>query len=266
MALWAPLPRAAGVAELLDGPAPFLDLSQCLADLARFNNLGGRRPTLAHVKRLLRRVPANRVATVLDLGTGGADIPRALVRWARRTSRPLRVLALDRDAATLRVARQTSAGFPEITLLQADAVALPLRARSVDVVMSALTLHHLEPAAASASLAAMDAVARVGFVVSDLIRARAAYASVWLATRLLAKNRMSRHDGPLSVLRAYTPAELRELCRHAGVGDITVSRYPFVMRQCVVRVKPMRAEGPEEALAQPNVFGRAARRTNGRAQ
>jgi hypothetical protein len=174
---------------------------------------------------------------VLDLGTGGADIPRALVRWARRARRSLRVLAVDHDAATLRVARQSIAGFPEITLLQADAVTLPLRARSVDVVMSALTLHHLEPAAASASLAAMDAVARVGFVVSDLIRARAAYASVWLATRLLSRNRMSRHDGPLSVLRAYTAGELRELCRRAGVGDVTVARYPLVMRQCAIKVK-----------------------------
>ena len=239
MPLWAPMARAAGAVEMLDCPAPAADLSECLDDVARLNRLfGGRRVTLIHVRRLLRRVPRDRVATVLDVGTGGADVPRALVRWARRTGRPLRVYALDRDAATLAVGRRANAEYPEIVLLQADALALPLRSRSVDVVMSALTLHHLEPAAAVAGLAAMDGTARVGFVVNDLFRSRAAYAVVWLATRLLARNRMSRHDGPLSVLRAYTPREVRGLCARAGLHGVWVRRYPALLRQCAVRVKP----------------------------
>jgi hypothetical protein len=223
MPLWAPLPRAAGALELLDRPAPFADLGECLDDVARLNRLfGGRLVTLAHVRRLLRRVPAHRTATVLDLGTGGADVPRALVAWARRAGRRIRVFALDRDEATLRIARREARGYPEIVLLRADVLALPLRPRSVDVVISALTLHHLEPAAARACLVAMDRAARLGFVVNDLFRSRAAYALVWLATRLLARNHMSRHDGPLSVLRAYTPREVRGLCAGAGLEGVRV--------------------------------------------
>lgn len=239
MPLWAPLARAAGAIEMLDRPAPAADLSECLHDVARLNGLfGGRRVTLVHVRRLLRRVPRDRVATVLDVGTGSADVPRALVRWARRTGRRIRVLALDRDAATLGVGRRASRDYPEIALVQGDALALPLRPWSVDVVISALTLHHLEPAAAAACLAAMDGAARVGFVVNDLFRSRPAYALVWIATRLLARNRMSRHDGPLSVLRAYTPREVRGLCARAGLSGVRVRRYPALMRQCAVRVKP----------------------------
>jgi len=236
--LLAPLPRAAGALELLDRPAPAADLAECLADVARLNGVfGGRLVTLGHVKRLLARVPADRPAVVVDLGTGGADIPRALVRWARRRRRPIRVLAVDRDEAALRVAARTIATYPEILLVQADVLALPLPPRSVDVAISALTLHHLEPAAAAACLEAMDEVARVGFVVNDLFRSRSAYALVWLATRLFARNRMSRHDGPLSVLRAYTPAELGQLCRVAAIDDVRLHRYPFLMRQCAVQVK-----------------------------
>jgi len=239
MRLWAPLPRAAGVLELLDRPAPLADLRECLDDVARLNGLfGGRLVTLAHVRRLLRHVPRDRPATVLDLGTGGADIPRALVRWARRAGRPIRVFALDRDAATLEVARRVARPYPEIVLLRADALALPLRPRSVDVVISALTLHHLEPAAARAYLEAMDRTGRVGLVVNDLVRSRPAYAGVWLATRLLARNRMSRHDGPLSVLRAYTPREVRALCASAGLGAVEIHRYAPLMRQCAIHVKP----------------------------
>ena len=72
---------------MLDRPVPFPDLQRSLRDIERLNALfGGRAETLAAVARLLQHVPAGRVATVLDVGTGSADIPRALVRRARRES------------------------------------------------------------------------------------------------------------------------------------------------------------------------------------
>lgn len=240
MGLLAPLPRAEHALEMLDGPAPLEDLRQSLADIARLNALfGGRIVTLTHVKRLLARTAVGRrPVTVLDVGTGAADIPRSLVRWARRVGRPIRLFALDRDHETLGVARCLTADYPEIVLVQADALSLPLRPGSVDIVISALTLHHLEPEAATAYLQALDSVGRIGFVVNDLFRSRLAYALVWLATRFLTRNRMSRHDGPLSVLRAYTPLEVRALCEKAGLFDVEVRRYPAWLRQCAVRVKP----------------------------
>lgn len=234
-----PLPRAEHAVEMLDGPAPFADLAESLTDVARLNALfGGRFITLTQVKYLLARVPRTRRITVLDVGTGGADIPRALVRWARRSRRPIRVIALDRDQATLTIARQRSARYPEIVVLRGDALALPVRAHSVDVAISALTLHHLEPADAVRYLAEMDAAARSGFVVNDLMRSRTGYALVWLATRVLTRNRMSRHDGPLSVWRSYTPREVRALCEKAGLFDVGIRRYPLFVRQCAVRSNP----------------------------
>jgi 2-polyprenyl-3-methyl-5-hydroxy-6-metoxy-1,4-benzoquinol methylase len=239
MGLLAPLPRAEHARELLDGPVPLEDLCKSLADISRLNALfGGRLVTLAAVRRLLARVPPGGRVTVLDVGTGGADIPRALVRWARRAGRPVRVFALDRDRPTVEVARRLAADYPEIVLIQGDALALPFPAGSIDIVISALTLHHLEAAAASASLAAMDEVARLGFVVNDLFRSRLAYGLVWLVTRLATRSRMARHDGPLSVLRAYTADEVRALCEKAGFFDIEIRRYPHWLRQCAVRAKP----------------------------
>ncbi len=224
---------------MLDRPAPFADLSDCLDAIARLNTVfGGRFLTLRHVQRLLARLPADRPVTVLDVGTGCADVPRALVRWARRAGRPIRVIALDRDPEMLHVARRYVADCPEITLLQADALSLPVRPESVDVVMSALMLHHLEPGPAVKYVAELDAAARAGWVVNDLLRGRLAYALVWLATRLLTRNRMAHHDGPLSVLRAYTREEARALCEQAGLFDVRLLRYSVLLRQCAVRVKP----------------------------
>jgi ubiquinone/menaquinone biosynthesis C-methylase UbiE len=233
--LLRPLSRAAGAAELLDAPAPFADLCASLADMARLNGLGGRMLTLAHARRLLRRLPPGRPAIVLDVGTGGGDLPLALARWARRAGRPLRVLALDRDAATLVAARGAIAAAPGVALVRGDATALPLRDRAVDVAVSALTLHHLEPPEAIAYLAELDRVSRLGFVVNDLVRSRAAYGLVWLATRLLAAHPMSRHDGPLSVRRAYTAREIERLLERAGVSGARVRRYAPLARLCAVR-------------------------------
>jgi SAM-dependent methyltransferase len=232
-----PLARAAGAREILDGPVPLADLRETLAVIARLNAVfGGRRLTPIHVRALLGGVPAGRRVTVLDVGSGGGDIPRALVRWARRVRRPIRVLALDRDPAALALARDASAGYPEIAFLAGDALALPVGAAAVDVVISALTVHHLEPGPAVRALAEMGRAARRGVVVNDLERSRRGWALVWLATRVLARNRASRHDGPLSVLRAYTAAELGALCRQAGL-EARVVRYPGLVRQCAVAVR-----------------------------
>jgi len=208
--LFPPLARAAGALEIIDGPnpVPFAEMACCMTDLARVNGLfGGRMITMTHVKRLLAALPADRLVTVLDVGTGAGDIPRAVVRWARRHGRRIRVFALDRDAATLRIAARIVRDYPEITLLRGDALSLPIRSGSVDLAISAMTLHHLEPDAGVRYLTELDAAARVGLVVNDLVRSRIAHAVVWLITRVITRSAISRHDGPMSVRRSYTPGE-----------------------------------------------------------
>jgi SAM-dependent methyltransferase len=233
--LWTRLPRAEHAVELLDGPVPLADLSRSLADVARLNALfGGRFLTMLHVRRLAARLPARHRLAILDVGTGSGDVPRALVRWARRASRPIRMIALDADAATLGVARGLSRGYPEIAFLRGDAVDLPLRTASVDIAISSLMLHHLAAPAATRHLAEMDRVARRGFLMNDLARSRTGRGLVWLATRLCAVSCVSRHDGPVSVARAYVPDELRELCDAAGLRGVRIAHYRPLLRHCAI--------------------------------
>jgi ubiquinone/menaquinone biosynthesis C-methylase UbiE len=234
-----PLARAAGVLEIIDGPpVPFKEMACCMMDISRVNALfGGRLVTMIHVKRLLETLPADRLITVLDVGTGAGDIPRELVRWARRQGRRIRVFALDRDAATLRVAAQVVRDYPEISFLRGDALSLPIRPDAVDLTISALTLHHLEPTAGVQYLAEMDRVARVGFVVNDLVRSRVAHWVVWLITRFITRSAIARHDGPLSVRRSYTPEEVNGLCEQAGLKGVEVVHHWPYFRFCAVRAK-----------------------------
>jgi len=239
MPFFPPLARAAGVLEIIDGPpVPFKEMSCCMMDIARVNALfGGRMVTMIHVKRLLDALPADRLVTVLDVGTGAGDIPRELVRWARRQGRPIRVFALDRDAATLQIAAQVVREYPEIRFVRGDALSLPVRTGAVDLTISAMTLHHLEPDAGVRYLAEMDRAARVGFVVNDLVRSRVAHWVVWLITRFITRSAISRHDGPLSVKRSYTPVEVSGLCERAGLAGVEVVHYWPYFRFCAVRAK-----------------------------
>jgi hypothetical protein len=232
------LPRAEGARELLDAPVPLPELEEDLRDIARLNRLfGGAWLIRAQVARLLKRVPAAQPVTILDVGTGGADLPVAVVRWARRHGRPICILALDRNSQALTVARKLVAPHPEIVLLAGDGLRLPVKAGAVDVAIVSLTLHHLEPAEASKLLAELHRTTRLGFIVNDLVRSRLAYCLVWLATRLFTTGRVSRHDGPLSVLRAYTPPEILELARRAGLTGVRIARYPWLCRIAAVGAK-----------------------------
>ena len=88
----------------------------------------------------------------------------------------------------------------------------------------------MEPDAAAASLAEMLGVARGTVIVNDLLRTRLSLWLVWLATRLLACHPSSRHDGPLSVRRAYSPEEIRKLAEKAGAPVPRIERYPWLGR------------------------------------
>ena len=217
--------------EVLDRPTPRAARAASLADMERLNAWSlGHALTLRHVVRAVRHRPADRTLWIVDLGTGGGGLAVRIARWARRAGRPARVIAIDVDADAAELSRRAARQHPEVTVVRADAAALPLRTRSVDLVVSSLLLHHLDPPDAAQALAEMAGASRLGFVVNDLWRARIGVAMVWLTTRLFRCHPISRHDGPLSVRRSYSPAEIRALAARAGVGRVEVRRYAWLMR------------------------------------
>ena len=227
--------RAEGVFELLDGPLPAEDLAASLSDIERLNaRFGGHRLTVREVARQLEGLPPPRLAVVADVGGGRGDLALRLVAHARGEQRAIRVIIVERDAATIALARRHCAGAPEIVFVQGDATALPIREASVDVVMTVLTLHHLEPDAAADALAEMRTAARGAVVVNDLWRSRLSWLLVWLATRLFARHPVSRHDGPLSVRRAYSIDELGVLAGKARLGSFRVRRFPWLARVLLI--------------------------------
>jgi SAM-dependent methyltransferase len=214
--------RAAGVLELMDRPvdAP-AELAGNLDDIAFANRwLGGIGP----IRREVRRADAR---TILDVGSGCADVPHALVRDGRRRGIDLRATCLDSSEQMLEIARRRTGADERLTFVLGSGERLPFGDASFDVVTCTLALHHFEPPAARALLGELRRVARRTPVVGDLVRSALAYAGTWLYANLTSRNRLTRHDAPLSVRRAYTPGEALALARDAGWRAPRVRREPF---------------------------------------
>ena len=234
--------RLAGVHELLDGP---LDdeaaLRGNLRDLARINRwLGGTSASRRALDRLLARrtVPH----TLLDVGTGAADIPLALLGRASRSGRPLRVTGVDSRQEVLDAARAIDprlARTPDLELVVVDGRILPWPDRSFDVVHASLVIHHLEPPDALAFLREAARVARLGVVINDLVRARHHWLGARVLLPLMTRNRFTRHDGPLSVRRAYTRMELRALLAGAALRPVAEVG-AFAGHRVAIAAVPMR--------------------------
>jgi SAM-dependent methyltransferase len=224
-----PLARTARP-ELLDAAhdgITRLELAANLRDIRRANRyFGGTRAVVSAVQPFLVGAGARSV-TILDVATGSADIPLALVRQADRHAWRIQITATDLQPEVLAIAR--AAERPGVLAVEpADARALPYADNTFDVVLLSLALHHFEPEDALRVLAEMRRVGRRGLLVNDLERTRVGLAGAWLFSRGLTRNRLTRHDAPLSVRRAYTLAEGLALARAAGWGTPDARRvFPF---------------------------------------
>ncbi|CAN5889648.1 hypothetical protein BH23GEM9_BH23GEM9_01420 [soil metagenome] len=203
--------------ELLDEPAhDRRELEQSLDQVAEVNRLlGGRRAVWIALRPLLA---ADRVTTILDIGTGSADIPLDIDRRAAAAGHAVSITAADLHPQMRQIALARSAHRDSITVAAADALALPYTGSSFDIVLLSLTLHHFEQEEQVQALREATRVARRAVIVNELERCRANYYGArFLAATRWRGNRLTRHDGPLSVLRAFTRSELRDLARAAGM-------------------------------------------------
>jgi SAM-dependent methyltransferase len=234
--LLPPLARS-DATELMDAETiDPVELAGNLRDIRRVNRLlGGTAIILRHLPVILATIPGTQSVSLLDLATGSADIPVAVSRWAKRTGQALSIVASDASAEMLSAARAHIVGHPKITLARYDARAVPLPDRSFDVVLCSLALHHFVPEEAMLVLREMNRLARAGFILNDLCRSRVGLAAAWAAGHLTTRNRLTRHDAPLSVRRAYTPVELDDLLRRAGINDAIITTHPW-FRMAAVRV------------------------------
>ncbi|HEY7118812.1 MAG TPA: methyltransferase domain-containing protein [Tepidisphaeraceae bacterium] len=205
-------------AEWMDAPDvdPEL-LGRSLGFIRRINSLlGYTRATLRHLEGFSRGWRAGERIRIIDLATGSADIPRAILRWADWKGFDVRIVGVDRHAVTAAAAGSNC--DPRLRIVRADVFELPFAPGSFDYALTAMFLHHLDDDQVVTVLRTMGALARRGVIVADLLRRYRSYA--WISLLSALANPVVRHDARVSVAQAFRKEEVLGLRDQAGLDFV----------------------------------------------
>lgn len=230
--------------EMMDLPGqPRALLEADLRNLRRLNRfLGNHANIINGFEKLLVAARPGTAFSVLDVGTGSADIPVRLRRWAQAKQLQPRITALEYNAVSLTQAAIQARDRSEISLVRGDGAAPPFGQAAFDYVLASQFLHHFSEEKIVTLLRAWATIARQAIVISDLLRHPVAYYGIKVLTRLATRNVMTRVDAPLSVRRAFTIAEWGDIFRRADIGTIEItSAFPFRML-ALLRLRTNRGE------------------------
>jgi ubiquinone/menaquinone biosynthesis C-methylase UbiE len=204
--VWSLTPKRRHDPELMDAPGlAESEVAAAYKVLAQVNRQLG---NMWSMRRELRQFLAEDHAgagavTLLDLGSGCGDIPRDMCDVLASRGVAGLAVTLDRDPTAVALARREGS-----TVVRGDALRLPLADRSIDLVTTIKMAHHFSGAGLTGLIAEMARVARHRVIVLDIRRHWLAYWGFIAWSRLRTRNRLVRADGPLSVLRGFTAAEL----------------------------------------------------------
>jgi SAM-dependent methyltransferase len=230
--------RRNALAELMDAEdTDFSTFRDCLVDLAKVNRLTlAYRPTLAFFKQLATAgaLPRNRKISVVDVGSGSGDMLRKLERWAATRGYTFDCVGVDLNPWSAMTAAQLTRA-PRVRFVTADIFQYQPDV-PIDIVISSLFTHHLDNESIVKFLRWMETNARIGWFVNDLERHPLAYHLFKHASRALGFHHFVQHDGPVSIARAFSASDWRDLLRTADIPNAGVKNY-FPFRLCVSRAK-----------------------------
>lgn len=230
--------------ELMDTePVDFAEFQHCLRDLETINRLTlAYRPTLHWLGKVLARRAVGaepggeQPLAILDAGSGHGDMLRRIWRWAEARGIAVDLTGIDINPWAEKAAVLATPAAAPIRYLTSDIFALPAE-RRFDVVISSLFAHHLSDEVLVAFLRWMERHATRGWFINDLHRHAVSYHAVRHVVTAWSRNRMVRHDGPVSVARAFTRRDWTDLIARAGIapGAVSIDWY-FPFRYGVGRV------------------------------
>jgi len=209
----------------MDRPQPVSP--ELIADLDNLRALNRFFGSYRLVRYFLKRwVRPNDKLWIIDLATGSGDIPRLIVRYARKVGASIAIDAIDFQASTIAIATEESLEYPEITFHCADIHSFGVD-RTYDIVLCSLALHHFSEEEAVHLLHHARKLSRDKVMVADLRRSRLAKLGLICLTTLVFREPMTRNDAKLSMERAFSFRELAQLATTSGWQHFGHRRFRF---------------------------------------
>lgn len=215
------------VPELLDTDSGSArDIEGSLADLRMINRWFGGVHTMAELLRKVATRQKVNSLSWLDAAGGSGDVAALTSKTLSQSGIQVRPVLLDSAITHL------NGKYPAVC---SDALKLPFRDNSIDVVGSTLFVHHLEPPQIVAFMKEALRVCRYAVLINDLVRSRMHLAMTY-AGYLLYRSPLTRHDAVASVRRAYTVEEMTALLKQTSAASIDIERF-FMFRMGVIAWK-----------------------------
>jgi ubiquinone/menaquinone biosynthesis C-methylase UbiE len=218
--------RRVNTPEILDSSdCPLADVTASLQDISRVNRwFGG----VGTARRLIERVASEtgrKHFSMLEVAAGFGEVPRVAARELQHKGITINITDLDIAASHLQ------RGHPAVV---ADALALPFRNGSFDLVSCNLFAHHLEADDVARFGVEAIRVCRYAVLINDLVRHPLHLALVYAGWPLM-RSYVSRFDGVASVKRAYVPEEMRQMLSNGNLRAqrIEISRH-YLFRMGVI--------------------------------
>ena len=205
------------------------ELEKDLRNIRQLNRFFGSHRLILHFLR--RWIKPGDHVRIVDLATGSGDIPRLIIDYAQKIGAKVEIDALDRQSATLEIARKLSGNYPEISYIDANILEWQ-PADPYDIVLCSLALHHFSDEDAVRLLRRCRELSHKFVLVSDLRRGLLATIGVYLLTVLIFREPMTRYDGRVSAARAFSFAELDDLAGRAGWRNFQHKKFHFA-RQAI---------------------------------
>jgi 2-polyprenyl-3-methyl-5-hydroxy-6-metoxy-1,4-benzoquinol methylase len=202
-----------------------------IGDLARVNTITMARPMT--LRWLKGATPGLSGFSVVDVGFGHGDMLRAIAGWARDRGLKVRLTGVDLNPRSVPVAVAATDPLLGIRYLTGAAEALEERP---DFIISSLVAHHMGDDELIGFIRWMEATAVRGWFINDLHRHWLAWAGFRVLAVLFGWHEIVRHDGALSVRRAFVRGDWQRLLGAAGVQGVAV-RWHLPFRWGVGRVK-----------------------------
>lgn len=215
--------------ELLDTDSGTArEVADSLADLRWFNRWFGGIATMRQMLQKVVQRTGGRKFTLLEVASGEGYIPQVLRRKFADSGVELEVTLFDRVPAHL----PANGSFRKIA---GDAVNLPFRESSFDLVCCSLFVHHLDEEAAVIFVREALRVSRAAVLIHDLIRNPVHLALAYAGVPLY-RSRLTRNDAPASVWQAYTVEEMKQFAQRAGALHVE-TRQQVMFRMGVIAWK-----------------------------
>ena len=213
------------IPERMDDPELDRDEhARALRGLQRINAWTGNAALVwKHISNTAREIGA-RPLRVLDIATGSADVPIALLGMSASHGVKVEIDACDFSAQAIAIAAEKcAAANAAVRLFRHDIVRDEIADR-YDVVMCSQFLHHLTNEQVAVVLRKMKSAAARRVVVVDLERSAANWLQVWIATRVLTRSKVVHFDGPQSVRAAFTIDEFNRIAKEIGFASFEIRR------------------------------------------